>query len=124
MPRPSSEDDDRSTSGLDDGPDLPQRSGPRVRHRGRRELLANRYRLARLQVMAPRPTSTKRRSTPRKGPDGLDKVLFVRANQDLLDKLDLLRDRQSLERPGIVLSRADVARAILWDAVNREGLGG
>jgi hypothetical protein len=74
--------------------------------------------------MALRPTSTKRRSTPRKGPDGLDKVLFVRANQDLLDKLDLLRDRQSLERPGIVLSRADVARAILWDAVNREGLGG
>jgi hypothetical protein len=63
-----------------------------------------------------------KRARPRKGPDGLDKVLFVRANQDLLDKLNLLLERRLKENPGIVLSRADVARAILWDAVKREGL--
>ncbi len=60
--------------------------------------------------------------TPRKGPDGLDKVLFVRANQDLLDKLNMLLERRQRENPGLALSRADVARSILWDAVKREGL--
>lgn len=73
--------------------------------------------------MAAQSKRTKRRARPRKAPDGLDKVLFVRANQELLDKLNLLRDKRSKERPGIVLSRADIARAILWEAVNREGLG-
>jgi hypothetical protein len=63
-----------------------------------------------------------KRARPRKGPDGLDKVLFVRANQDLLDKLNLLLERRQRENPGVALSRADVARAILWDAVKREGL--
>jgi hypothetical protein len=63
-----------------------------------------------------------KRARSRKGPDGLDKVLFVRANQDLLNKLNLLLERRLKENPGIVLSRADVARSILWDAVKREGL--
>jgi hypothetical protein len=61
---------------------------------------------------------------PRKSPDGLDKVLFVRANQDLLDKLNLLLERRQRENPGVALSRADVARSILWEAVRREGLNG
>lgn len=63
-----------------------------------------------------------KRGTPRKGPDGLDKVLFVRANQDLLDRLNMLLERRQRENPGLALSRADVARSILWDAVKREGL--
>jgi hypothetical protein len=63
-----------------------------------------------------------KRSGPRRGPSGLDKVLFVRANQDLLDKLNLLVERRQRENPGVALSRADVARSILWDAVRREGL--
>ena len=53
----------------------------------------------------------------------MDKVLFVRANQDLLDKLNQLLERRQRENPGLALSRADVARAILWEAVRREGLG-
>ena len=49
-------------------------------------------------------------------------MLFVRANQDLLDKLNMLLERRQRENPGVALSRADVARSILWDAVKREGL--
>ncbi|WP_437298199.1 hypothetical protein [Sorangium sp. So ce426] len=49
-------------------------------------------------------------------------MLFVRTNQELLDKLNLLLERRQRENPGVALSRADVARAILWDAVRREGL--
>ena len=67
-----------------------------------------------------RPAS--KRVGSRKSPDGLDKVLLVRANQDLLDKLNQLLERRQRENPGVALSRADVARAILWDAVKREGL--
>lgn len=56
---------------------------------------------------------------PRKAPDGLTRVLYVRTNQELLDRLEDLRQRRSEEIPGVVLSTADVARAILWEAVER-----
>lgn len=56
---------------------------------------------------------------PRKAPDGLNRVLFVRTNQELLDKLEELRQRRSDEIPGVALSTADVARAILWEAIER-----
>jgi len=48
---------------------------------------------------------------------GLDKVLFVRANQELLDRLEKLRVRRSAEAK-VTLSTADVARAILLDALD------
>jgi DTW domain-containing protein YfiP len=51
----------------------------------------------------------------------LDKVLFVRANQDLLDRLEKLRLRKS-EAAKVTLSTADVARAILLDALDDEDL--
>lgn len=47
-------------------------------------------------------------------------VLFVRTNQELLDKLEELRRRQSRKMPpGMTLSTADIARAILWEAIER-----
>lgn len=55
---------------------------------------------------------------PQKEPDGLNKVLFVRASQALLDKLDELR-RQRSEKTRITFSRSDLARAILWEAIER-----
>lgn len=58
---------------------------------------------------------------PRKAPDGLNRVLYVRTNQELLDKLEELRQQRSDEISGVVLSTADVARAILWEAVGRAG---
>jgi hypothetical protein len=66
---------------------------------------------------------SEKRTRPRKAPDGLDKVLFVRANQELLDKLNLLVVKRSQESPGVAFSRADIARSILWEAVRRERVG-
>jgi len=57
---------------------------------------------------------------PRKTPGGLNCVLFVRTNQELLDKLEELRRRRSERARGMVLSTADVARTILWEAIEDE----
>lgn len=54
---------------------------------------------------------------PRKAPDGLNRVLFVRTSQELLDKLEQYRRERNDTMPGVTLSTADIARAILWDAV-------
>ena len=59
------------------------------------------------------------RGAPAKSPGGLKKVLFVRTNQGLIDKLDAQLERQQEKNPGMVLSRADVARTLLWDALRR-----
>jgi hypothetical protein len=50
---------------------------------------------------------------------GLDKVLFVRADQELLNRLDGLRRRRSERAPGVVISRADVVRSLLWEGLVR-----
>lgn len=63
----------------------------------------------------------KKGGPPRKAPEGLNKALFIRANSALLDRLDQLCEQERKRRPGVVLSRADVARSILWDAINRSG---
>lgn len=44
--------------------------------------------------------------------------MFVRADQALLDRLDKLCEQQKQERPGIALSRADIARMLLWGALD------
>jgi hypothetical protein len=63
-------------------------------------------------------TSRRRGGAPTKAPGGLDRVLFVRASGDLLDALDALVEKQRAGRPG--LSRADVARELLYSAVNKK----
>jgi len=70
--------------------------------------------------MVKRSSSARQGNVARKAPDGLDKVLFVRANQELLDKLESLRQRRNAQHRGITLSKADVARALLWDGIERE----
>lgn len=69
--------------------------------------------------MTRKQSTARKGGAPRKATEGLDKVLFVRANQELLDKLEELRRERSEEQRGIVLSKADVARAILWEAIER-----
>ena len=60
-----------------------------------------------------------KKAAARKSAHGLDKVLFVRADQELLDKLEELRKRRNDKNPGMVISRADVARSILWEGLAR-----
>lgn len=67
----------------------------------------------------PKKARARKGGAPRKAPDGLNRVLFVRTNQELLDKLEELRQRRSDTIPGVVLSTADVTRAILWEAIER-----
>lgn len=50
---------------------------------------------------------------PQKAPGGLTHVLFVRVDQTMLDALDKVRDVESQEHPGRVVSRADVVRELL-----------
>jgi len=70
-------------------------------------------------AVATKTTRARKGGAPRKAADGLNHVLYVRTNQELLDKLEDLRQQRSDETPGVVLSTADVARAILWEAVER-----
>jgi len=50
----------------------------------------------------------------------LDRVLFVRVDQKLLDCLERLRQQQSAESRGLSISTADVVRSILWDVIESE----
>lgn len=67
--------------------------------------------------MASRKATSRKGGAPRKAIGGLDRVLYIRADQDLLDRLETLRQRRNEGCRGVVLSTADVARSILWDAV-------
>ena len=60
--------------------------------------------------MGSRATAAKHRGgAPTKAPGGLDRVLFVRASEDLLRLLDGLVEKERAQRPGRTVSRADVA---------------
>ena len=58
-----------------------------------------------------------RKGAPPKVAGGLSKVLYIRASKDLLDALDGLVEKERETRPGRVISRADIARDILHQAV-------
>ncbi len=64
---------------------------------------------------------SKRRSggAPRKAPDGLSKVLYVRVPPDLLDALDAVVERERARHPGRGLSRADIARELLYEGAQK-----
>ena len=72
-----------------------------------------------MHMMGRRQSVQRKGGARRKAAGGLTKALFIRVDDDLLKRLDKLREQQSKRKPGIVLSRADVARSILWDAVQR-----
>lgn len=57
---------------------------------------------------------TQKKGAPTKAPGGLSKVLYIRASEDLLDALDELVERERQSHPGRSVSRADVAREILY----------
>ena len=57
-----------------------------------------------------------RKGAPPKVPGGFSKVLYIRANEDLLSALDAIAARERQEHPGRVISRADIAREMLYKA--------
>jgi hypothetical protein len=67
--------------------------------------------------------SKRRGGAPTKAPGGLDKVLFIRASADLLDALDALVQEERDQRAGRTVSRADVARELLYGAVKKRAVG-
>lgn len=54
-------------------------------------------------------------TAPRKSAEGLDKVLYVRSDAALLAALD--REGRRRNAKGSRLSRSDVARILLWEAL-------
>ena len=63
---------------------------------------------------------SRRGGAPRKAEGGLDRVLYIRADDRLLDALDQAAVRQRQEHPGRTVSRADVARELLHLALAKK----
>ena len=91
---------------------------PRQQASGRR--LDCRYRLWHAVFMGTKREKAvvkKGPGAPTKAPGGLPKVLFVRAQQDLLEALDRLVDEEREKHPGRGITRSDIARELLYRAV-------
>lgn len=52
-------------------------------------------------------------------PGGLRQVLFVRINAELFSGLNKLVDRERQAHPGRTVTRADIVRDILYQAVRK-----
>ena len=48
---------------------------------------------------------------------GLTRVLYVRATDDLIDALDKVVEKERVARRGLAVSRADIARSLLYEAL-------
>lgn len=59
-------------------------------------------------------TNPKKGGAARKAPEGLNVPIYLRGDQALVDALDRIKDARNAANPGTTLSRADVARGILW----------
>jgi hypothetical protein len=60
-------------------------------------------------------TTTKKKMTSSRG--GLEHVLFVRADADLVARLDAYAEEQKKAHPGRAVSRADAVRELLYTAL-------
>lgn len=58
-----------------------------------------------------------KRGAPPKVAGGLTKVLYVRANSDLIDALDKATEKERVAQRGMSISRADIARNLLYEAL-------
>lgn len=66
-----------------------------------------------------RPAQKRTGGAPEKAKGGLDRALYVRANEELLRKLERLQQIRS-KAAKITLSQADVVRALVNEAIERE----
>lgn len=61
--------------------------------------------------------SPKKRAKEGKERGPMDRVLFVRAPADLIAEIDRVVDEERRAEPGITLSRSDVIRVMLYEAL-------
>lgn len=61
-------------------------------------------------------------TAPRKAQDGLGHVLFVRVDKDMVDKLDGLAERLRVARRQPGMSRSDLVRELLANALKQVGV--
>jgi hypothetical protein len=67
----------------------------------------------------PKPLDKKSASKGGKLDKRLKEVLYVRADVELLVALDSMRMELAKQNPGMSVSRSDVARKILWEAISK-----
>ena len=60
-----------------------------------------------------------KRGAPPKVEGGLTRVLYVRAGEDLTDALDAFLEKERTARRGVAISRADIIRGLLYEALWR-----
>lgn len=60
---------------------------------------------------------TQQHGAPPKVAGGLNRVLYIRAGSDLIDALDRVVEKERMARRGVAISRADIARALLYEAL-------
>lgn len=63
----------------------------------------------------------RKRGAPEKVIGGLSEVIYIRADQALVNGIDVLLEKDRLGHPGRTLSRSDLIREILWRAVVEDG---
>jgi hypothetical protein len=68
--------------------------------------------------MARSPAPKRKGGAPQKVKGGLDRALFVRANDELLQKLERLQKLRS-DAAKVTLSQADVVRALVQEAFEK-----
>jgi len=76
------------------------------------------------RIAMARPTpATKKGGAPRKAPNGLSEVLYIRTSPELLESLDALVALEREANPMRSISRADLAREILHRGVEAKKKG-
>ena len=64
--------------------------------------------------------AAKRKAAKRKS-EGLGRPLFIAADDALHQALERIQAARRAQSPGVKISKADVARSLLWDGIAREG---
>ena len=71
-------------------------------------------------MMVHKTAGKHRGGAPRKAPNGLSRVLYVRASEELLAALDAKVAQERDAHPGRGVSRADVARELLYRGLTED----
>lgn len=65
-------------------------------------------------------TMSKQKRQKGRPSSGLDKVLYIRVREDLVEALDQRLNQEKARHPGRTITRADIARELLYRAMKSE----